>query len=489
MYSKLILESTQMRNRILLVGMVAVLAAVVPASAEFSQNMNAFLSATRMEPGTVVAFGPTWVRNFTIDAVTPNPVMGSGATFNSFFDIFTELSIDSGLTWNPVSGSGNISVTPALRGNISGIETWSSSVNDMTATTGSGVMFRESPTLSSTGTNTYKPVSNGYMIDSFFDVFLEMSTNGGETWQPVTGVSQNSGQTWTVGVYPAPIGVVNDTPVVVQTAVNLFQPRIGAGRTATVNDFHVRFRVNRWEKNGYTTFLGGPMNKNYLNPLGYVGPGAVVATDQEGDFIEITWTFPTMQISDLSMPWFGFTFGNGPYRIRNGFRYQVVEWYWTLNGVRVTEYDNDLDVWQDWIKVWNPVMCRWELQDVVVNRNTVPRTVALTAGTQMSPTSPLTIAAVAAGGATPPNAVATPPNPVLPGGTVVTPWPWPGTDPDYYMYYEVADGVTPGASFRNAVELVAEPATACPTADVTGDCFVNFRDFAVMTSQWLTGVL
>jgi len=27
----------------------------------------------------------------------------------------------------------------------------------------------------------------------------------------------------------------------------------------------------------------------------------------------------------------------------------------------------------------------------------------------------------------------------------------------------------------------------CPSADLTGDCFVDFEDFALMSSQWLTG--
>jgi hypothetical protein len=29
---------------------------------------------------------------------------------------------------------------------------------------------------------------------------------------------------------------------------------------------------------------------------------------------------------------------------------------------------------------------------------------------------------------------------------------------------------------------------ACPSADLTGDCFVNLEDIAFMASQWLTGV-
>ncbi len=27
---------------------------------------------------------------------------------------------------------------------------------------------------------------------------------------------------------------------------------------------------------------------------------------------------------------------------------------------------------------------------------------------------------------------------------------------------------------------------ACPSADLTGDCFVDFEDFALMANQWLT---
>lgn len=256
------------------------------------------------------------------------------------------------------------------------------------------------------------------------------------------------------------------TPTVMQSAMNLFQPRIGTGQFATVNDFHVRFRVNRWERNGQSSFLGGPMNRNYLDPNGYYGPAGYSATssDETGDYVDITWNFPTTQISDLNRPWFGFTFGNGQYGIPNGFRFQAVEWYWTLNGARVTQYDNtDPDVWQDWIKEWNPSNNSWELRDVIVNRETGPRTVAVTAGSLMNPAEPLTIAGLATGGALPPNPVLPPPTPVLPGGggTVVTPWPWPDTDPNYYIYYDVADGATPGASFRNAAVLapVPEPGT------------------------------
>lgn len=49
-----------------------------------------------------------------------------------------------------------------------------------------GVMIRESPTLASAGGLALTPVSGVYQIQSFFDVFTEVSVDGGATWsQPL----------------------------------------------------------------------------------------------------------------------------------------------------------------------------------------------------------------------------------------------------------------------------------------------------------------
>jgi len=50
-----------------------------------------------------------------------------------------------------------------------------------------GVMLRESPTLASTGKTAITPDPGGYRISSFFDVFTEMSVDGGSTWSPAEG--------------------------------------------------------------------------------------------------------------------------------------------------------------------------------------------------------------------------------------------------------------------------------------------------------------
>ena len=47
-----------------------------------------------------------------------------------------------------------------------------------------GVMIRESPTLQSTGQTTIAHNGAGFHIDSFFDIFTELSTDGGASWIP-----------------------------------------------------------------------------------------------------------------------------------------------------------------------------------------------------------------------------------------------------------------------------------------------------------------
>jgi len=47
-----------------------------------------------------------------------------------------------------------------------------------------GMFIRESPTRKSLGQTSIRDVTGGYMVDSFFDVFFELSTDGGQSWLP-----------------------------------------------------------------------------------------------------------------------------------------------------------------------------------------------------------------------------------------------------------------------------------------------------------------
>jgi hypothetical protein len=53
---------------------------------------------------------------------------------------------------------------------------------------GGGVMVRESPTKASTGKTSITDIGGGmWHIDSFFDVWTELSLDGGATWIPKAG--------------------------------------------------------------------------------------------------------------------------------------------------------------------------------------------------------------------------------------------------------------------------------------------------------------
>jgi hypothetical protein len=64
------------------------------------------------------------------------------------------------------------------------------------------IMVRESPTLQSLGETRIMPTGGGnFHVDSFFDVFTELSTDGGQTWIPSQGPSH-------VNLVPEPSSVV-----------------------------------------------------------------------------------------------------------------------------------------------------------------------------------------------------------------------------------------------------------------------------------------
>jgi hypothetical protein len=65
---------------------------------------------------------------------------------------------------------------------------------DISGSNGStNVLLRESPTLASPGQTTISDIGGGnFRIDSFFDVFTELSLDNGATWIPSTGSTRLS---------------------------------------------------------------------------------------------------------------------------------------------------------------------------------------------------------------------------------------------------------------------------------------------------------
>lgn len=115
-------------------------------------------------PGTV--HGPrsgSTTATIRLNGLPPGePVLGTLSAM-SFFDVFVELQIDGTRVYD----------TEMLQMDI------------LANVGGQTFMIRESPTRASTGRTTVRALADGtYRIDSFFDIFTELSVDGGATWIP-----------------------------------------------------------------------------------------------------------------------------------------------------------------------------------------------------------------------------------------------------------------------------------------------------------------
>lgn len=116
---------------------------------------------------------------------------------SSFFDVFTEISLDDGNTWSPTSpetsplqfqATASAPVPSPDGGMTFDTEMLSLSLD----TVFPPIRIRESPSLQSRGIVITKPGSTGgtTRIEGFFDVFTELSMDGGQTWTPAASASQ-----------------------------------------------------------------------------------------------------------------------------------------------------------------------------------------------------------------------------------------------------------------------------------------------------------
>lgn len=101
-------------------------------------------------------------------------------TFNS--TATGTVSVLSG-PFNPITLSGPVQTLVFGKvGNVTG--TFATEMLSLNLS-GGGVMLRESPTLQSTGQTTITNIGGGnFQITSFFDVFTELSVDGGVSWIP-----------------------------------------------------------------------------------------------------------------------------------------------------------------------------------------------------------------------------------------------------------------------------------------------------------------
>ena len=121
----------------------------------------------------------------------PPPPPGGNTTHSFDSRIRMEISTDGGATYQPHQALAQATVSVHNSGpDGTGGTLYDTEMLQLDISGGTlppGVRIRESPTLQSTGKTTIDPAQGGFMIDSFFDIFTELSVDGGQTWMPSEG--------------------------------------------------------------------------------------------------------------------------------------------------------------------------------------------------------------------------------------------------------------------------------------------------------------
>lgn len=151
------------------------------------------------------------LKHLTLSNLDGRVSMATGMDYNvnSFFDVFLELDLGLGLGAHGYQAPRQqASVRFAGTGMLGSFDAEILSMNIAGGGLPMGVQIRESPTKASTGHSSVTPLGGGgggYRMDSFFDIFTEVSTDGGGSWWPATQTSSDGGQTWILSAQSARI--------------------------------------------------------------------------------------------------------------------------------------------------------------------------------------------------------------------------------------------------------------------------------------------
>ena len=144
-------------------------------------------------PPVVTFPAPYGLRGITLidlPSCTPTPASGT-YNIDSFFDVFFDITLDNGATWVPkhASGHGLTQLVPTLALPARQFDTELLALSITGGNLPGGFLLRESPSRASVGHAQDVPSGGTFHIDSFFDVFVELSVDGGTSWlQPAQSV-------------------------------------------------------------------------------------------------------------------------------------------------------------------------------------------------------------------------------------------------------------------------------------------------------------
>jgi PEP-CTERM motif len=167
-----------------------------PTDADPNPNESDFSSNSVSYPGTGHVLNSLLLHGYSPEpattgfAVPPDPGGGGSFSAMSFFDVFVDVTLDG--NHYSANGVGHFSDNGA--DNLPSTSTFNTEMLQLDISGGglpAGVEIRESPTLASPGTTMVTDIGGGqFRIDSFFDIFTELSIDGGQTWAPANGPLQ-----------------------------------------------------------------------------------------------------------------------------------------------------------------------------------------------------------------------------------------------------------------------------------------------------------
>lgn len=137
-------------------------------------------------PGLGLLQGRNFSHGGLTDPIVPPPlnVTATYASANTFVDL--EFSSDNGASWIPARTTGGVRASIKHVQDTGGRQLFDTEMLSLDLSGAAlGFMLRESPTRVSLGKHTVRPDPSGlFFVSSFFDVFLDLSIDGGQTWIP-----------------------------------------------------------------------------------------------------------------------------------------------------------------------------------------------------------------------------------------------------------------------------------------------------------------
>jgi hypothetical protein len=134
-----------------------------------------------------IEFGNPQHNNFSTCTPAPPPIPGA-SSIHVFSSSLSGILTFDGLNPVGISAPGDMTVLVAFAGMVGNVQTFDTEMLQFDVSGGNlppGVMLRQSPTNPSLGQTTIEDLGGGlFKIDSFFDVWTDLSLDGGNSWIP-----------------------------------------------------------------------------------------------------------------------------------------------------------------------------------------------------------------------------------------------------------------------------------------------------------------